>query len=448
MHEASPLPHPPADLWQQLEITQAADRQDFGRLLKAYRELQNPPIKQADLAKALGLTQGHLSKMERNKTPAANLDKLRRWALCIGAPSHLLWFKMPNTPDEPKSNANDVGIITDVDRREFLKLAASTTGLAAATVTNPVQSSVSHAIGTSDVERLRYWTQSFRQMDNRWGGGHSLDQAVHYLTTDVVPMLREARISSKVRRSLLVEAAQLFQLTGWMHYDTNTPELGRRALRNAFQLADEAGDHALAAEMQAGMSHQTAFVKQADLAQDYAVNARHHAKLSGLPSIRSEAAIMEAHALALQGDLRGTIRALSDAQDEFSKARPSETPTWHTYYDHAYVAAKFGHVLRDLGRPDDAEQYARASLKMTDGYERGRGFNLNLLAGILADRSQLDEAISHAELALQATVSIRSSRMRNYFTDVAQRLQPYSGDHRVKRYYRELAKRGISPVAN
>lgn len=302
---------------------------------------------------------------------------------------------------------------------------------------------ISHAVGTNDIERIRDWTHNFRRMDNRWGGGYSLSQAVHYLQTDVIPMLHESRVSANVRRALLSESAQLFQLTGWMYYDTNNQERGQRALRNAFQLADEAGDHALAAEMQAGMSHQTAFLNQPSLAQDYAVSSRHHAKLAGLASVASEAAIMEAHALALQRDLRGTINALSDAQDQFAKIRPSDTPKWHSYYDQAYIAAKFGHVLRDLGRPNDAEQYARASLHMTDGYDRGRAFNLNLLAGILADRGHLDESIHNAELALQMTTSIRSSRMRHYMADVAHRLSPYAHDSRVKRYYRTLSQQGI-----
>src|SRR4051794_23816007 len=117
MSNVSPLPHPPADLWQQLEVTSAASQQDFGRLLKAFRELQSPAIKQAELASVLGITQGHLSKMERGKTPATDLAKLQRWALCIGIPSQLLWFDLPCANDAPEVSTTEAqnSTIDDVD---------------------------------------------------------------------------------------------------------------------------------------------------------------------------------------------------------------------------------------------------------------------------------------------------------------------------------------------
>ncbi|MPY79801.1 MAG: helix-turn-helix domain-containing protein [Actinophytocola sp.] len=63
--DTNTTPQLPADFWEQLEVQQACREQHFGRLLKAYRELQDPVIKQSELAEMLSLTQGQISRIER-----------------------------------------------------------------------------------------------------------------------------------------------------------------------------------------------------------------------------------------------------------------------------------------------------------------------------------------------------------------------------------------------
>ncbi|WP_185845951.1 helix-turn-helix domain-containing protein [Kibdelosporangium aridum] len=443
---AQSFPVLPAEFWQQLEIKHAAAMRDFGKLMKAFRELQNPPIKQAELAQALNITQGQVSRIESGRSAITDLTKLARWAIVIGVPFNLLWFDPPTHVTIPYTTDDDdvkIGSTTNegdiVDRRQFLKAVTASPTL----INSSDLPTTSHAVGVSDVARVHDWTENFRRMDNKWGGGHGINQAGYFLQNDVLPMLTESRMTNAVRKSLLVEAAQLFQLVGWMHYDTANQNAGRTALRNAFRLASDADDYALAAEMQAGLSHQASFLRIPDLAEDAASNAIHHARLSGLMSVRSEAAVMEANAFALQGDEKRTIRALATAEDFFCQIRSGDTPVWHRYYDQAYLNAKFGTVLRDLGDSERAEGYARASLNMTDGYERGRTFNLCLLAGVLADRGELEEALVHVNLAMQTATSIRSSRVREYLSDVGHRLARYANTPEVKEFYHNLSKKGI-----
>jgi hypothetical protein len=75
---------------------------------------------------------------------------------------------------------------------------------------------------------------------------------------------------------------------------------------------------------------------------------------------------MEAHGLALRADTAGALSALRDAEKAFGAAKVSDTPAWLGYFDDAYLAAKFGRTFRDLGKPREAEQFARRSLEMSE----------------------------------------------------------------------------------
>ncbi|MPZ66627.1 MAG: hypothetical protein GEU83_14320 [Pseudonocardiaceae bacterium] len=62
----------------------------------------------------------------------------------------------------------------------------------------------------------------------------------------------------------------------------------------------------------------------------------------------SEAAVMEAHGLALAKDTRDCLAALRESEEAFAAATERERPDWLGYFDGAYLAAKFGHCFRDL----------------------------------------------------------------------------------------------------
>ena len=152
---------------------------------------------------------------------------------------------------------------------------------------------------------------------------------------------------------------------------------------------------------------------------------------------------MEAHGLALQGDTKACIAALQEAEDQFCRVRIQNIPLWLRYFDQAYLSAKFGHTLRDLGQPVNAERFARQSLRMTNGYERGRAFNTALIAGVLADKGDLDESVAYAQQALHLFDNIRSTRAVSYMTDVAYRLNRFNQDIRVQSLYKNMACRRI-----
>jgi hypothetical protein len=133
---------------------------------------------------------------------------------------------------------------------------------------------------------------------------------------------------------------------------------------------------------------------------------------------------MEAHGHAQLGNTRECILALQTAEREFVPPNDN-TPQWLSYFDEAYLSAKFGHVLRDLGRPAAAERFARQSLNMRDGYDRGRMFNTALLAWTLADQGAADEAASHAREAAELAAGMSSARASAYIAETTRSMTPY-----------------------
>lgn len=191
------------------------------------------------------------------------------------------------------------------------------------------------------------------------------------------------------------------------------------------------------------MSHHAAFFRDGEAAVDLALAARQTALRLGLPALQSEIAVMEAHGLALQGDKQGCLAALRAAEDAYAAHGGQEVPPWLGYFDEAYLAAKFGHTFRDLGQPKEAEQFARRSLEMIAGYERGRLFNTALLASTLADQGKVDEACATAACAVQMTETVRSVRTVAYLADVARRLTPYRNTAKVRTLYDKLIDAGV-----
>lgn len=447
-------PRVPKAFWDSNEIREALAARHFGRFLRAYRSAHEPEITQADLGHWLGLTQGQVSRIERAKTPVHDLEKLDRWAQALGVPQRRLWFTLSRQPSDTYAPSESESALRpqtqvegdDVQRRQLLKSAGASAVMVGSTLLqgSPVRamSERERATARPDVE-IREMTQRFRRLDNRFGGGHSRSVVTSYLTSLVEPRLKETRVDDLTARSLLTAAAEMHQLAGWMSYDVGQPDLGRRHLRQALRLCQEAGDDALVSEMFAGMSHHAAYHGAPEAAVDLAMAARQAAARSGVPALQSEGAVMEAHGLALQGDKSACLRALTEAERAFNATDTSTTPQWLSYFDNAYLSAKFAHAFRDLGMYPEAEVFARRSLEMSEGYERGRLFNTALLASTLAGQRRVEEACATAARAVRMTESVRSVRCAAYISDVGRRLKSFRATGDVRSLYQQMAEAGL-----
>lgn len=255
----------------------------------------------------------------------------------------------------------------DVERRCFLTgtaLAASASSTAAlrwltSPPIEPPTGSGLRRIGTADVEAIREITRTYRELDNRLGGGRLRSVVVHQLDSQVTPMLRNGRYTEEIGRRLAGAAAELGQLAGWLAYDCELHGLGQRYLLQALSLAQVAGDNALCGEIMAAISHQSVYLAQSATAIDLARTGQAAARRTGLPTLMTECLVMEAHGHAARDDARACAGALVRAEKTFDSASRSSVPAWLSYFDAAYLAAKFGQCFRDLGQGANAEEYAR-----------------------------------------------------------------------------------------
>jgi hypothetical protein len=321
----------------------------------------------------------------------------------------------------------------DVARRDFLRRGTFAAALFAShnlrallsdPSSAPSRATGRHAVGEPQVTFIQDMTKQLGTLDNRYGGGHVRSAAVRFLEGEVSPLLTEGRFSASVGRSLLRVTAELARLVGWMTHDVGRHALAQRYLIQALQLAEAAGDRALMSETLAAMSQQATYMNEERDAIDLARGARLLAEREGLSALVAEAAVMEAHGHARAREAAACATALSAAELALDRADRSSDPDWIGYLDEAYLSAKFGHCLRELGDHAQAIMFAERSLQMSDGYERGRVFNLTLLAHSHADRGDVSEACAVGREAVAAVTGMQSQRVVRHLRDFRRTLTP------------------------
>jgi transcriptional regulator with XRE-family HTH domain len=335
----------------------------------------------------------------------------------------------------------------DVSRRSLLAGSAFTAAaygvpafrwLVSDTDEAPASTTGHSRVGMPDVSAIRQMTSAFRAIDNQHGGGTVRDQAVRYLDREVSPLLRDRAYDSRTGVELFRATAELTQLVGWMTYDEAMYGLSQRYFVQALRLAKAAGDRVLGAEVLAAMSHQAGYLDEASSAIDLARAAASTARGAGVPALVAEAAVLEAQGHAKRHDEGACASALHRAETALDRADRSHDPHWISYFDEAYLSAKFGHCFRALGRGQDAERFAGRSLNMAPGYVRGRAFNLCLLATAHAQQAHVEQACAIGHQAAQLTTALESRRAVKYLTDLRAELVPYADRPEVRELASEI----------
>ncbi|WP_431964413.1 hypothetical protein [Nocardia sp. bgisy134] len=320
---------------------------------------------------------------------------------------------------------------SDVERRRFLVgasyavavyPAASMRWLTMPGPEHPMSGKGFRRIGQADVDAVRTMSAAFRDLDNRVGGGKVRSTIVHYLHTSVAPLLHGS-YPEPIGRQLFATASELTKLAGWAAYDLEEHGLAQRYLIQALRMSRAAGDAALGAEILAAMSHQATYVGRPGDAVDLARAAQIAARTAGLGALESECHMVEAHGHAARSDSSLCASSLNAAERAFGRV-DSARPPWLDYFDEAYLSAKTAHCFRDLGDHARTAHFAEQSLDMSEGYTRGRSFNLCLLASARADEDP-HEAVRIGSEALAIAAGLESQRILAYLRELRHRLMPY-----------------------
>ena len=279
-------------------------------------------------------------------------------------------------------------------------------------------------VGVGDVERFRVTVEAFRQLDDRFGGGHARQALIQYLNADGDRLL-SGRYSETIGNALFSSVAEATLLAAWMSYDSAPRSaLAQRYFIQALALAQAGADRLLGASILDAMSHQATHTGRFGEAASLARAARTGTAGIATPTLTAHFHMMEARALARLGDARGCDRALAEAVREFDRRRPDEDPAWIRYFDESELAAEFGHCLRDLGRAADAAQYVSrgAGTAGGAGFVRSDFFATMVLADAHLAAGDLEQGCATALTALRAGDLIRSARCVNYLREFRQHL--------------------------
>lgn len=319
----------------------------------------------------------------------------------------------------------------DVQRRRFLVSAVFTSAAAPSSalrwLTSPPADAPASAgtrhVGAADIEAIRELTRSYREIDNKLGGGKIRGVVVSYLDDHVSGLLTDGTYSDATGRDLAAACGELSQLAGWVAYDSDEHGLAQRHLTQALAYARHASDQALAAEILAAQAHQALYLAQPAEAADLARAGQAAAARHGSATLLTECQVMEAHAHAARNDAPACGTALARAERTFDLAARADDPGWLSYFDEAYLAARMAQCFRDLGDCRHAVRYARRSLDMDGRYVRGRAFNLSLLATAHATAGEPEEATRVGREALDLTARLNSARSVRYLRDLTRQLR-------------------------
>jgi hypothetical protein len=181
-------------------------------------------------------------------------------------------------------------------------------------------------IGMADVDRFRTTVELFKQLDDRFGGGHARQSLVHYLSTDAERMLH-GRYNDAVGRALFSATAEATLLAAWMSYDSApSSSLAQRYYIQALALAQAGDDRLLAASVLDAMSHQATYTRRFGEAANLARAAMEGTRGIATPTLVAHFHAMEARALARLGDAKGCDRSLAEAVREFERRKPENDP--------------------------------------------------------------------------------------------------------------------------
>jgi transcriptional regulator with XRE-family HTH domain len=464
-HRASDRLRIPVEFWGRADVTTAVSARDIGELFRLLR--RHTGASQTQLGIAVQLSQGYVSRVIAGRQVTA-IDVLERIADGLAMPdgTRLALGLAPHRPTGEQSVSGAQGGTSpapgswqcavaravefwrgDVQRRDALRCGAfSATGYTLPALRwfttdrdVPRATTGARAVGQPDVDMIREMTATLRQLDNQYGGGRTRATIARYLDSEITPLLREGRFNEQTGRALLSAASEANQLAGWAAHDIGEHHVAQRFLIHALDLARVCGDQPLGAEILAAMSHQATYLGDAATAVDLACAASRTAQQAGVQVLVAEAAVMEAHGHARGGDSRACAASLSRAERTLDRADRSTDPQWLSYFDAAYMSAKFAHCFRELGQAKQAEPFAVRSLRMDGRYVRGRTFNLLLLATVHAQQDEYERAAALGGQALTLMAQLQSVRAVEYLRQLQERLARHARSPVVRQFNAQIA---------
>ncbi|RSN63634.1 hypothetical protein DMH01_07735 [Amycolatopsis sp. WAC 04182] len=288
-------------------------------------------------------------------------------------------------------------------------------------------------VGQADIDRLEGVIAALRARDYREGGG-SCRELLRVLEP-YGAALRRGTMPDPLARRLAGVVADLHNLRGWTEFDSGRPARAERHFRRALDLAAEAGDDDLLANVRYRLGRMYLHHRSPSEALDQFGQGQVAARRAGRPLSQAILSANEAWAYALLGDVRQALDKLSLAPEQFADSAGDAVPSWSAFFTANDLAAMIGTVRTELARLVDVRHSRKAIPALTEAIEgygpdmvRSRSLTMIWLAVDHALEGDLDRAAEVGLAAMDIADGIRSARTRDRLRPLSESVRKRVGD--------------------
>ena len=451
-------PTAPPELWRDPALISAIARRDMGAVSRIHRAYTGSS--QGDMAAILDLTQPDISKIENDARVVTELELFIQLVKALGIPPQLTLQAIYGS-ERPEGPESATGLRSDNDGDDVLRRSLLLgSAFAAAAVVAPellgrTDLDGGRRVGATEVAAVQQMAVQFRNLDRRLGGRRVMPLIIDYLTTTVHSYLRSGTSSERTRKAMLVAAADLTRLAGWVAFDAGDMQADRY-LTQAVTLSELAGDKAFSADVLVPMGNQLVHLGCRQRAAgasalyggqvvELAAAGLSATRRCGSPVGQAILHVLEAHGHALTGDEHATAQSLLAAERTIGQADPADQPPWIHGFDRAQVASDAMWCYRNLGKPHEAIRFFEEASAVPGGHARSRCLTQITLASIRAQQQEIEEACRVGYEALSLAGSIPSVRVRDTIQSLLDDLAPFSAKREV-REFNQAARRALAAL--
>jgi tetratricopeptide (TPR) repeat protein len=297
----------------------------------------------------------------------------------------------------------------------------------------------SRSVNLDDIQVLQEGRNRYEQMYRRVGGLPVRPRIVAFLNANVTPLLKGSR-DDRIGRELFRAAGGLVALAGICAYDSDRQALSQRYLFHALRMAKASGNLAFGGYVVALLANQAMSRARYRHVIQYAETALRGARGHLSPALVTDLHTLQAKAYARIGDRPNCHAQMRRSTVTAARIRQDDEPPETGYVQPGLLECQHAEALRRLGDLVAAEEYAEEALRTADTcHLRGQTHRLATFALVLAERGDVDRAVSTAETMLDRAQGMESERITERVSTVVAALKPF--DSRVVRELLPRAER-------
>jgi hypothetical protein len=479
-------PPPSTGFFDTDEFRAAFESQHIGKVFKAYRnhprwhQLLGKPLSQELLARWLGISQGHVSRLETLK-PEQYIDALQQYAVTLHLPPQLLWFKLPGqgrlSPPRSSRAFSDLivppsrdAVLVAADGMDSIESRVRVSAIAPAGMPNGVSagtleildlwnelmrrrvfltgagsvivpgvpSTITPPMGSDTVDAFEACaavTASYRRLDGVLGPAAVYTQAAAH-HRQLEGWLRGARDDSEQRRVAIL-AIDASILLAWVNFDLAQYDEAATLTHRAFTVASQLGDLDLQAFLLGRMSRTLSENGHHADALVFAEAAQGIAGTRASPVVRSWLSVTRAYVHACLGDDRACRAAVDSARTLLDRMSGEPAPSYLDFYGGSFLDKWAGKSLLMLAERGVAPVTEAGSIidQALAGWSRGlsdSGEMLAARAGARLVQREIDEVAQLAGRVYDVAAGTGSRRVLGYVADLRRRLSPYRQTRAVR----------------